>query len=64
MMIARIVVSTIAVCAGGVAAHPATVSDSELPPASGPAAHLQTIDLILATSDTGLAPSREPEART
>jgi len=64
MMTARIVVSTIAVCAGGMAAHPASASDNRPSPEIGPAANLQTIDLVVAMSDIGLAPSRELRART
>jgi len=64
MMTARIVVSTIAVCAGGMAAHPASASDNRPSLETGLAANLQTIDLVVAMSDMGLAPLREPRVRT
>jgi pilus assembly protein CpaB len=52
MNIARIVVLTIALCAGGVAAYLASGSDSK-PPAA-PVAQLQTVDVLVAKSDIGL----------
>jgi pilus assembly protein CpaB len=50
---ARIVVLTIAVLAGGVAAYLASGSDSKSPPAE-PIAQLQTVDVLVAKSDIGL----------
>jgi pilus assembly protein CpaB len=50
---ARIVVLTIAVLAGGVAAYLASGSDSKSPPAE-PVAQLQTVDVLVAKSDIGL----------
>jgi pilus assembly protein CpaB len=52
MNIARIVVLTIALSAGGVAAYLASGSDSK-PPAA-PVAQLQTVDVLVAKSDIGL----------
>jgi pilus assembly protein CpaB len=52
MNIARIVVLTIALCAGGVAAYLASGSDK--PPPSAPVAQLQTVDVLVAKSDIGL----------
>ena len=52
MNIARIVVLTIALGAGGVAAYLASGSDSK-PPAA-PVAQLQTVDVLVAKSDIGL----------
>ncbi len=53
MNTARIVVLTIAVGAGGVAAYLASGSDSKPPPAA-PVAQLQTVDVLVAKSDIGL----------
>jgi pilus assembly protein CpaB len=50
---ARIVVLTIAVLAGGVAAYLASGSDNRPPPAE-PAAQLQTLDVLVAKADIGL----------
>jgi pilus assembly protein CpaB len=50
---ARIVVLTIAIGAGGVAAYLASGSDGKAPPAE-PAAQLQTVDVLVAKSDIGL----------
>src|ERR1700731_3521325 len=52
MNTARIVVLTIAVGAGGVAAYLASGSDSKPPPE--PVAQLQTVDVLVAKSDIGL----------
>src|ERR1700737_1597031 len=49
----RIVVLTIAVGAGGVAAYLVSGSDSKPPPAE-PVAQLQTVDVLVAKSDIGL----------
>ena len=53
MNTARIVVLTIAVGAGGVAAYLVSGSDSKPPPAE-PVAQLQTVDVLVAKSDIGL----------
>ncbi len=53
MNTARIVVLTIAVGAGGVAAYLASGSDSK-PPPTAPVAQLQTVDVLVAKSDIGL----------
>src|SRR5258708_7936149 len=58
MNIARIVVLTIAVGAGGVAAYLASGSDSK-PPAE-PVAQLQTVDVLVAKSDIGLGQTVTP----
>src|SRR5579863_10483448 len=50
---ARIVVLTIALGAGGVAAYLASGSDSKAPPGE-PVAQLQTVDVLVAKSDIGL----------
>ena len=54
MNIARIVVLTIALAAGGVAAYLASGSDSKSPAPTEPAAQLQTVDVLVAKSDIGL----------
>ena len=54
MNIARIVVLTIALAAGGVAAYLASGSDSKPPASTEPAAQLQTVDVLVAKSDIGL----------
>ena len=54
MNIARIVVLTIALAAGGVAAYLASGSDSKPPAPTEPAAQLQTVDVLVAKSDIGL----------
>src|ERR1700731_3964344 len=59
MNTARIVVLTIAVGAGGVAAYLASGSDSKPPPAE-PVAQLQTVDVLVAKSDTGLGQTVTP----
>ncbi len=56
---ARIVVLTIAIGAGGVAAYLASGSDSK-PPAE-PVAQLPTVDVLVAKSDIGLGQSVKPE---
>src|SRR5512140_1179234 len=59
MNTARIVVLTIAVGAGGIAAYLASGSDDKpLPP---PAAQLQTVDVLVAKSDIGLGQTVAPE---
>ena len=52
---ARIVVLSIAVGAGGIAAYLASGSDSK--PPSEPVAQLQTVDVLVAKSDIGLGQS-------
>jgi pilus assembly protein CpaB len=56
---ARIVVLTIAVGAGGVAAYLASGSDDK-PPPTAPAAQLQTVDVLVAKSDIGLGQTVTP----
>src|SRR3954454_15382849 len=53
---ARIVVLTIAVGAGGVAAYLASGSDPQVPTVQ-PTVQLQTVDVLVAKNDIGLAPS-------
>ena len=60
MNTARIVVLTIALGAGGVAAYLASGSDNKSLP-SGPAAQLQTVDVLVAKADIGLGQSVSPE---
>ena len=60
MNTARIVVLTIAVGAGGVAAYLASGSDNKPLPA-GPVVQLQTVDVLVAKSDIGLGQSVTPE---
>ena len=60
MNTARIVVLTIALCAGGVAAYLASGSDNKSPPAEL-SAHLQTVDVLVAKSDIGLGQAVSPE---
>jgi pilus assembly protein CpaB len=59
MNIARIIVLTIALCAGGIAAYLASGSDSK-PPANQPVAQLQTVDILVAKSDIGLGQTVTP----
>src|ERR1700681_3606905 len=58
MNTARIVVLTIAVGAGGVAAYLASGSDSKPPPE--PVAQWQTVDVLVAKSDIGLGQTVTP----
>ena len=60
MNTARIVVLTIAVGAGGIAAYLASGSDNKPTPAA-PVAQLQTVDVLVAKSDIGLGQSVKPE---
>jgi len=60
MNTARIVVLTIAVGAGGVAAWLASGSDNTPAPAA-PVAQLQTVDVLVAKTDIGLGQSVKPE---
>jgi pilus assembly protein CpaB len=57
---ARIVVLTIAVVAGGVAAYLASGSDTRSPPTE-PAAQLQTVDVLVAKSDIALGQTLNAE---
>jgi pilus assembly protein CpaB len=59
MNTARIVVLTIAVGAGGIAAYLASGSDKPAPAA--PVVQLQTVDILVAKSDIGLGQSVKPE---
>ncbi len=59
MNTARIVVLTIAVGAGGIAAYLASGSDKPLPAA--PVVQLPTVDVLVAKSDIGLGQSVTPE---
>ena len=56
---ARIVVLTIALGAGGIAAYLASGSDSR-PPPTEPVAQLQTVDVLVAKSDIGLGQTVTP----
>src|ERR1700694_2309662 len=60
MNTARIVVLTIALGAGGVAAYLASGSDHKPLPAA-PVAQLQTVDVLVAKTDIGLVQSLAPE---
>jgi len=60
MYTARIVVLTIALSAGGVAAYLASGSDNRPAPAA-PAAQLQTVDVLVARSEIGLGQTVKPE---
>jgi pilus assembly protein CpaB len=60
MNVARIVVLTIALSAGGVAAYLASGSVNKTAPAE-PVAQLQTVDVLVARSDIGLGQSVTPE---
>jgi pilus assembly protein CpaB len=60
MNTARIVVLTIAVGAGGVAAYLASGSDNKPAPAE-PVAQMQTVDVLVARSDIGLGQAVKPE---
>jgi pilus assembly protein CpaB len=57
---ARIVVLTIAIGAGGVAAYLASGSDSGPPPRAEPVVQLQTVDVLVAKSDIGLGQTVTP----
>src|SRR5216683_6779222 len=61
MMTARIVVLTIALGAGGVAAYLASGSDNKPAPAAAPAVTLQTIDVLVAKADIALGQALKPE---
>jgi pilus assembly protein CpaB len=57
---ARIVVLTIALGAGGVAAYLASGSDSKPPPPAEPVVQLQTVDVLVAKSDISLGQTVTP----
>jgi pilus assembly protein CpaB len=59
MYTARIVVLTIAIGAGGVAAYLASGSDNK--PPAGPVAQLPTVDVLVAKGDIGLGKSVAPD---
>src|SRR6266446_62787 len=61
MMTARIVVLTIALSAGGVAAYLASGYNNKPAPAVEPAVSLQTVDVLVAKSDIGLGQQLKPE---
>jgi pilus assembly protein CpaB len=60
MNTARIVVLTIAIGAGGIAAYLASGSDQPAAP-TAPVAQLQTVDILVAKNDIGLGQSVKPE---
>src|SRR6202166_3122709 len=60
MKTARIVVLTIALSAGGVAAYLVSGSDNR-PAPTAPAAQLQTVDVLVAKSDIGLGQTVTPD---
>src|SRR5258706_5441905 len=60
MYTARILVLTVALSAGGVAAYLASTSDNKPLPAE-PVVQLQTVDVLVAKSDIGLCQSVTPE---
>jgi pilus assembly protein CpaB len=57
---ARIVVLTIAIGAGGVAAYLASGSDSKPPPQAEPVAQMQTVDILVAKADIGVGQTVTP----
>jgi len=61
MNTARIVVLTIAVGAGGVAAYLASGSDDRPAQVAAPVPQVQTVDVLVAKSDIGLGQSVKPE---
>jgi len=61
MNIARIVVLTIALCAGGVAAYLASGWDNSKPAPAAPSAELQTVEVLVAKADIGLGQTVNPE---
>ncbi len=61
MNTARIVVLTIAIGAGGIAAYLASGSDSPAPPPAAPIAQLPTADILVAKSDIDLVQVVKPE---
>jgi pilus assembly protein CpaB len=61
MNTARILVLTIALGAGGVAAYLASRASDSKPAAVEPAAQMQTVDVLVAKSDIGLGRSLKPD---
>ena len=61
MYTARIVVLTIALSAGGVAAYLARGTDTKQPLPAEPVVQLQTVDVLVAKSDIGLGQSVTPD---
>jgi pilus assembly protein CpaB len=61
MNTARIVVLTIAIGAGGIAAYLASGSDNQPAAPAAPVAQLQTVDILVAKGDIGLGQSVKPE---
>lgn len=57
---ARIVVLTVAICAGGVAAYLASGTDNSAPPPA-PTAQLPTVDVLVAKNDIGLGQTVKPD---
>jgi pilus assembly protein CpaB len=58
---ARIVVLTVAIGAGGIAAYLASGSDSPAPTPTAPVVQLPTVDVLVAKSDIGLGQTVKPE---
>ncbi|MBR0843033.1 Flp pilus assembly protein CpaB [Bradyrhizobium liaoningense] len=58
---ARIVVLTVAICAGGVAAYLASGTDNSAPPPAAPVAQLPTVDVLVAKNDIGLGQTVKPD---
>jgi pilus assembly protein CpaB len=58
---ARIVVLTVAIGAGGIAAYLASGSGNSAPPPAAPVAQLPTVDVLVAKSDIGLGQTVKPE---
>ncbi|ANW02229.1 Flp pilus assembly protein CpaB [Bradyrhizobium icense] len=61
MNIARVVVLTIALSAGGVAAYLARGTEEQSRPAAEPVAQLPTVEILVAKSDIGLGQAVKPE---
>src|ERR1700724_3853462 len=61
MNTARIVVLTIAVGAGGVAAYLVSGTDNSKPAPAEPVVQLQTVDVLVAKSEIGLGQTVKPE---
>jgi len=61
MNTARIVVLTIAIGAGGIAAYLASGSDNQPAAPAAPVAQMQTVDVLVAKGDIGLGQSVKPE---
>jgi Flp pilus assembly protein CpaB len=61
MNTARIVVLTVAIGAGGIAAYLANGSDDKPAGPAAPVAQMQTIDVLIAKSDIGLGQTVKPE---